>query len=198
MIKKYGLANSIYLFFCFCLTKLFYKNQKIIRFPFEVRGKQYISFGNNLSTGRYCRIEAYPKENKKVLFFGDNCQINDSVHIVAHEKVILKNNVLIASRVFISDMNHGSYSGDIQSHPSEIATDRILSSNPVIIGNNVWIGEGVCILPGVMIGDNSIIGANSVVSRNIDPNSIYVGNPAIKIKEFDFIKEKWVSIIKND
>ena len=36
---------------------------------------------------------------------------------------------------------------------------------------------------GVSIGDNSIIGMSSVVTKNIDANSIYVGNPARKVKD---------------
>lgn len=193
MLKLYSMSNIIYLGFCYCLTKIFYHKQKIIRFPFEVRGKNFISFGKKLSTGRYCRIEAYPENEDKVLFFGDHCQINDSVHIVAKQKVVLKDNVLLASRVFISDSNHGSYSGEFHSHPYEIAAERKIFTKPVTIGNNVWIGEGAVILAGVTIGDNSIIGANSVVCKNVEPNSIYVGNPAKLIKYFDFELNKWIS-----
>lgn len=52
----------------------------------------------------------------------------------------------------------------------------------VVIGNDVWIGENVVILGGVKIGDGAIIGANSIVTKNIEPYSINVGNPAKKIK----------------
>ncbi|QHP75093.1 acetyltransferase [Proteus vulgaris] len=194
MRKNIGFINIIYLSLCFIVTKILYPKQKIIRFPFEVRGRKNIQFSCNLSTGRYCRLETYATDAKKVLFIGDNCQINDSVHIVAKDKVIIKNNVLIASRVFISDLNHGNYSGKEQSHPFELASNRVLNSQPVIIGNNVWIGENASILPGVTIGDNSIIGANSVVTKDVDANSIYVGNPALKIKEFNFTKNEWLKV----
>lgn len=195
MLAKLGFLNIVYLSFCYVLTKLLYRHQKLIRFPFEVRGRSAISFGKNLSTGRYCRIEAYPEsEHVKVLTIGDNCQINDSVHIVARQRVDIRNNVLLASRVFITDLNHGSYSGDYQSHPYELARKRKLCSLPVYIGDNVWVGEGAVILAGVSIGDNAIIGANAVVTRDVEPNSIYAGNPASKIKYFDFNSEKWISV----
>ncbi|PMH74635.1 acetyltransferase [Vibrio cyclitrophicus] len=191
MIFKNGFISTCYLAFCWLLTKILYRKQKIIRFPFEVRGRKFISFSRSLSTGRYCRIEAYSKLNNKVLSFGDNCQINDNVHIVASENVTIKNNVLIASRVFISDLNHGSYSGKFQSHPYELAAKRTLSSSPVLIENNVWLGEGVVVLPGVTISENVIVGANSVVSKNLEANAIYAGNPARLIKKYNFDTKLW-------
>lgn len=190
MIFKNGFWNTIYLSICWILTKIFYRKQKIIRFPFEVRGRRFISFSTNLSTGRYCRIEAY-SDKGKVLNFGHNCQLNDNVHIVAAESVVLHDNVLIASRVFISDLNHGSYSGELQSHPSEVAAKRILFTSPVTIKSNVWLGEGVVVLPGVTIEENVIVGANSVVTKNLESNAIYAGNPAKLIKKYNFSTEAW-------
>lgn len=37
------------------------------------------------------------------------------------------------------------------------------------------------ILMGANIGDNVIIDAGSVVSGNVESNSVYAGNPAVKI-----------------
>ncbi len=56
------------------------------------------------------------------------------------------------------------------------------------IGNDVWIGRGATILSGVTVGDGAIIGANSVVTKNIEPYSIYAGNPA-KFIRYRFEKE---------
>ena len=55
-------------------------------------------------------------------------------------------------------------------------------AHPVNIGNNVWICTGAIILPGVTIGDNSVIGAGSVVTKDIEPNSLAVGNPCKVIR----------------
>ena len=51
----------------------------------------------------------------------------------------------------------------------------------VTIGNNVFVGARTIILPNVSIGDNVVIGAGSIVSKDIESNSVVVGNPARKI-----------------
>ncbi len=50
------------------------------------------------------------------------------------------------------------------------------------IGDDVWIGYGSTILGGVNIGNGCIIAAGSVVTSDLEPYSIYGGNPARKIK----------------
>jgi len=39
------------------------------------------------------------------------------------------------------------------------------------------------ILKGVRIGSGSIIAAGSIVIEDVDPNSLYAGNPAKKVKQ---------------
>ncbi|MBI6548024.1 DapH/DapD/GlmU-related protein [Xenorhabdus lircayensis] len=189
--KHYRLLGCISLFVNYIYTKIFFPKARLIRRPFDIRGYSYIDISNNLTTGHHCRIEAHNEENRVVLFIGENCQLNDFVHIAAAEKIKIGNNVLIASRVFISDLNHGSYSGTLQSHPESICNERALSTSPVTIEDNVWLGEGVVVLPGVSIGRCSIIGANAVVSRDIPPYSIAVGNPAKVIKQYNNSTENW-------
>nr|WP_221394289.1 DapH/DapD/GlmU-related protein [Dyadobacter sp. NIV53] len=114
------------------------------------------------------------------------------LHIGCTHAVTIEDNVLIASKVFITDHNHGVYSGDNQhSSPDEPPKLRIVTGQPVYIEQNVWIGEMVTILPGVRIGRGSIIGANSVVSKTIPAFSIAVGTPAKVVKQFNFESKKW-------
>jgi serine O-acetyltransferase len=48
-----------------------------------------------------------------------------------------------------------------------------------VIGNRVDIGAGAKILGAIHIGDDVVIGANAVVLKDIPPNSLAVGVPAV-------------------
>ena len=195
ILKRYNIFKLLQLVYFKLRTMLVFKDARIIRFPIDIRGKKYIKVSKGFTTGVGCRIEAYPENNKKTLFFGENFQMNDHVHITARESVKIGNNVLLASKIYISDCSHGSYSGDENdSHPESIPHNRPLFSKPVVIEDNVWLGEFVSVLPGVTIGKGSIIGANSVVSKNIPANVIAVGSPAKPIKKFNFATNNWEKI----
>lgn len=193
IIMRYQLFGILRVGFDYILTRIFYPNARLIRFPIYIRGKNLIKFGSGLTTGVNVRLDAFRSGGATpILYIGCNVQINDSVHIGAIEQVVIGDNVLIASRVFISDHNHGDYQAtDYLSAPEIPPIKRPLSSLPVYIGNNVWIGEQVCILPGVSIGEGSIIGANAVVTKDIPSNSIAVGNPARVIRVYDQSNKKW-------
>ena len=184
-------------------TKIFFPKARLIRFPFDIRGKKYIKYGKNFTTGVGCRIEAYNFNNRisdrknPQLIIGNNVQINDYVHLSCAESVIIEDNVLIASKVYVSDLNHGNYSSlkNLEhSCPDEIVKERKIFTKPVKICQNTWLGENVAVLSGVTIGKNSIIGANSVVSKNIPENCIAVGNPAKVIKKYNFETRRWDKI----
>ena len=196
LISRYGLWGILRLLSSWILTKIFYPTARIVRFPIYIRGKQYMFLGDGLTTGVNVRLDADPHPKRKiVLRIGRNVQVNDSVHIAAIESVVIGDFTLLASRVFISDHNHGSYSiQDLNSIPSIPPVLRPLFSSPVNIGKNVWLGEQVSVLPGVTIGDGSIIGANSVVTHDIPSNSIAAGNPARVIKVFDEVINSWVRV----
>lgn len=190
-------SYSIFKFFAIASyilrTKLISPKSRIIRFPIDLRGKRMIDFGKKLTTGKYCRIEAINtgKAHKKIIF-GKNVQINDFVHICALEKVVICDNVLIASHVYISDNSHGIYNGkNHDSNPLTPPIEREYFISPVCIGDNTWIGEGVIIMPGVNIGKGCIIGAHSIVKTNIQDYSIAVGSPAKIVKRYSFDDGCW-------
>lgn len=194
--KIYGFWGLICLVINYIKTQLFFKNVKLIRFPIEIRGKKQIDFGKDLTTGIHCRLEAWPYSSEdKLIIFGNRVEIGDFVHIAAVKNVRLGNHVLLASKVYISDIQHGSYTGGInESSPEEFPRERKLHAKEVCICDNVWIGEGVSVMAGVSIGESSIIGANSVVTHSIPPYTIAVGNPAKVIKQYDFDKKQWVKL----
>lgn len=188
----YSFADIIRTAYAFIITKIFYGKARLVRRPFHIRGKKYLSYEEGFTTGYSCRIEIFGNETK--LRIGKNCRIGDNVHIVASEKVIIGDNLLCASKVFISDTSHGNYADptSLPSNPDEPPTDRELHSKPVSIGNNVWIGENVVILGGTHIGDSCIIGSNAVVTGELPDYCIAVGSPAKPIKKFDHDTQKWI------
>lgn len=171
------------------MTKLTMRQARFVRRPIYIRGSKSLVGCNGLTTGRFCRFDL--EGTKPTLFIGDNCEMGEMTHIVAHEKVEIGNNVLLASKCFISDTSHGTYKGAEQDGPNIPPNQRKLVTRPVRIGNNVWIGENVVILAGAEIGDGCIIGANSVVNSVIDKNCIVVGNNYI-IKQYEDKRKEWV------
>lgn len=178
------LRNVYYL----VMTKLTMRKARFIRRPIFIRGRKSLSGCLGLTTGRFCRFDL--EGNRPTLFIGENCEMGDMTHIVAHEKVEIGNNVLIASKCFISDTSHGNYKDDGQDNPSIPPNQRNMVTKPVTIGSNVWIGENVIILPGSNICDGCVIGANSVINRKIPPNSMVVGIGKI-IKVWDDNTNEW-------
>lgn len=177
--------NSVSLIY----TKLFYPKARLVRWPLYKSGKGF-KYGEGLTLGRGCRIDTKP--DGIALTIGKNARIGDYVHINADSCVNIGDNVLMASKIFISDTNHGNYNGEQQSNPDENPSQRELHYMPVIIGNNVWIGENVVILQGTTIGDGCIIGANSVLSKTNYPNyCIIVGTPGRIIKQYNTATQKW-------
>lgn len=192
LLNIYGIFGILTLIVFKIRTKFVFKSARIIRFPIHIRGKKFINVDSGLTTGFNCRLDAFPAENsKKIITIGKNVQINDYVHIAAIESVMIGDNVLIASKVFISDHNHGNYSEEKQDSPKTKPSERPLYSKPIVIEKNVWLGEFVCVLPGVKIGEGSIVGAMSVVNKDIPPYSISVGVPARVIKKYNFDKKEW-------
>lgn len=126
------------------------------------------------------------------MHFGKNVQLNDYVHITSMNNVTIGDNVLMASKIYISDCVHGIYNGDINdSSPTISPIDRQYLVKETIIEKNVWIGESVCVLPGVIIGEGAIIGAMSLVNKDIPPYTIAVGIPARVVKKYNFKTKKW-------
>lgn len=189
MRNQYSPSEFIKNIYSLIMTKITMRQARFIRRPIYIRGRKSMTGCNGLTTGRFCRFDLIG--SKRTLYIGDNCEMGDMTHIVAYESVKLGDNVLIASKCFISDANHGSYSGDFQDSPFTAPNKRELKTSPVSIGSNTWIGENAVILAGSDIGEGCIIGANSIINKKISAGSIVVGNGKV-IKKYDAVEKKWV------
>lgn len=147
-------------------------------------GARHINVGDDFVSHDRNRFEAIDKNGAERfnprIKFGNNVIINYDCHIGAVDLVEIGNNVLLASKIYISDHDHGTTSYENMKLPP--VKRKIVTKGPVIIKDNVWIGEGAAILSNVTIGENSIIAANAVVTKDVPPFSIAAGVPARIIK----------------
>ena len=111
---------------------------------------------------------------------GDNCAINEFVHIRAGGSLTIGNGVWIANHSSLITETHPSDVECIADHPSVF--------RPIIIDDNVWIGAHATILPGVTLGKSCIVGAGSVVTKDVPPYAIVTGIPAkvLRYKSLNF------------
>ena len=139
-----------------------------------------VFLGDKVGISHGARIEAFldfrGQAHDASIHIGAGTSIQPYAHIAAAAELVIGCNVLMGSRVFITDHDHGF--GD----PSRHVGSQPLSVAPVRIEDFVWLGENVVVLKGVTIGHHAIIGANSVVTRDIPPFAVAAGAPARVIR----------------
>ena len=147
------------------------------------RGMEYMEIGDNSYFGKNAWVEALDEYGAQTfqprLVIGNNFSMQYNCHIGCIESIEVGDNVLLGSKVYITDHFHGNITKEDIGVPP---VKRPLSSKPVKIGNNVWIGDNVTILPGVTLGNNVIVGANAVVTKSFPDNTVIAGCPAKLIK----------------
>jgi len=102
---------------------------------------------------------------------GNNTVINRFCYLDGRVKLRIGNNVNISHYTLIQTLTHDPQNSYF-----------VCIERPVVIEDHVWVGARVIILPGVTIGEGAVIGAGAVVTKNVNPYSIVVGNPAKHIK----------------
>jgi lipopolysaccharide O-acetyltransferase len=181
LIHRYGFFDTIKLALDLIHAKLPFNECRIIQRPIHIRSDKKQTLGKNSTVGIGLRLDCF---SESTVHFGNDIQIDDHVHIAAISQISTGYNTLIASRVFISDHNHGRFDGRaLEDGPDTPPAQRPLHAKPVHIGKKVWIGESVCVLPGVTVGDGAVIGAGSVVMRDAPARWLAAGNPARVIRQ---------------
>ena len=106
---------------------------------------------------------------------GSNVFINHACSFLDLGGIVIEDDVMIGPRVNITSENH----------PIATSTRNTLIPQKVIIKKGAWLGANVTVLPGVTIGEHAVIAAGAVVNKNVEPESVYAGVPAKKIKDLE-------------
>lgn len=148
------------------LKTFFYFLKSLLRIPINIIRHNRIDRTTRFGGGVRCDRSQIGKYN----YIGKNSSLNS---------VKIGNYCSIASNVHIGGMDHNYkfYS------TSPLLNKNVIYQLETVIGHDVWIGTGCIIKLGISIGNGSVIGAGSFVNKDIPPNSIAFGSPAIIHKE---------------
>lgn len=113
-----------------------------------------------------------------------NLQLADEA--VVGERVVLYclAPVTIGRRATVSQYAHlcaGTHDYTRRSFP--------LVVKPIHVGEEVWIATDAFIGPGVTIGERAVVGARATVLKDVPPDVVVAGNPAIVIKPRTLLDE---------
>jgi acetyltransferase-like isoleucine patch superfamily enzyme len=139
------------------------------RIYIRMRKNGSIVLGNSIQAGTEVWLVT---ANEATICVGDHSHIGSYCILNGGHGITLGKGCLVAAFVYINSSDHLYAAGtwiQLQGH----------TGAPVAIGDDVWLGGHVCILKGVTIGDGAVIGAGSVVTKDLPPQCVAVGNPAI-------------------
>ncbi len=142
-----------------------------------VMGNLQIEFGRDCNiSGKTTLAGRTSSSPAPRLTVGDNCVIGWQNSISVGTRVVIGNNVFMASNCSLI-----GYPG----HPLDpVARAQHLPDNDeqtgdIILEDDVWLAAGVTVMPGVRIGRGTIVGAGSVVTKDLPPMTIAAGVPAV-------------------
>lgn len=180
------------------------KNLKI-DLPRNISGAERIQMGDDVELGpgsflvaltrypgRKMASAQHPMEGQTfepILRIGNRVTATANLQIFALESVIVEDDVMFASNVFVNDGSHG-----YQTALVPYKYQPLFNIAPIVIKHGSWIGQNVVIMPGVTIGEHVIIGANSTVTKSVPPRCIAAGSPAKVLKRWDEQQGRWVSV----
>lgn len=113
----------------------------------------FVEIQRNAVVGRHCKISSYS-------FVCEGVTIEDECFIGHH-------------MIFVNDRYPAAVTADgALQEPDDW---RVVETR---VCRRAFLGSGAVILCGVTIGEGALVGAGSVVTKDVEPYSVVVGNPA--------------------
>ena len=139
----------------------------------------------NISIDSNVRIDGYTSlivSDEGFLKIGSYVHIGSYCHLLASEGITIGDFSGLSQGVCIYTRND-DYTGNWLTNPTVPDEFRGVSCGPVTLKDHVIIGSGSIVLPNTCIGEGTAVGALSLVHKNLQPWTVYVGNPVRKFKK---------------
>ena len=128
-------------------------------------------FGAKIGKG----VNIKPKVNIKYpwkLTIGDYTWIGEKVWIDNLDNITIGKNCCLSQESMLLCGNH-----DYKKTSFDLIT------KPIVLKDGSWVGAKSVVCPGVTLEENSILAVGSIATTALESNTIYQGNPAVKIKD---------------
>ncbi|SFR49206.1 acyltransferase [Thiomicrospira sp. ALE5] len=148
----------------------------------KISDRASIYNADQIEVGDYSRIDDFCVISGKIKI-GRNVHIAPYCLVAGGEKgIIFEDFSGLAYQVQVFTQSD-DYSGQTMTNPTVPAEFKKEAKRAVFIGRHSIVGAGSIILPGVTLNEGTSIGAMSLVRKSTESWSIYLGNPAKKIKD---------------
>ncbi|MDB9312955.1 acyltransferase [Spirulina sp. CS-785/01] len=166
----------------------FLTKAELSKIPFKFLGEN-VRISNNCSIYNPELTEIH--DNSRI---DDFCVISGKVFIGKYVHIAVFCNVAGGSEGIIfhdfSGLAYGchvftqsdDYSGQTLTNPTVPSKYKSEIKKSVTLGKHCIVGTGSLIFPGANLGEGTAIGAASVIRKSTEEWSIYLGNPAKKVK----------------
>lgn len=101
----------------------------------------------------------------------DCCTLGHHAEIYNPSPVYLETHCVISQQAYVCGATH-----DFN------ALEFPMISYPMRLGAYSWICARASVAPGVNVGAGAVLGLGSVATRDLEPWTVYSGNPAVKVK----------------
>lgn len=134
-----------------------------------------IEVGDNSRIDDFCVISGK-------ISMGKNVHIAPYCLLAGGEKgIVLEDFSGLAYKVQVFTQSD-DYSGKSMTNPTVPSEYKNEVKKEVVIKRHVIVGAGSMILPGVVLAEGTAVGAMSLVRKSTAAWSVYLGNPAVKLK----------------
>jgi putative colanic acid biosynthesis acetyltransferase WcaF len=121
------------------------------------------------------KVTIKPCVNIKYPWFlqiGDHTWVGENVWIDSLVMITIGANVCLSQGVILLTGSHNYKTASFN-----------LITKSVVLEDGVWIGAGAMVNLGITAGSHAMLTAGSIATKNMEPYSIYQGNPAVKIRD---------------